>query len=103
VSIYPILALAAGTYAFRLAGPLLRERLQLTERVAQIMAISATTLLSALVATAIIVDGAGHFAGWSRVLSVGVGAGLAWRKAPFALVVIAAAATAAVLRYAGLP
>lgn len=46
-----VLVLAAGTYAFRLAGPLLRDRLTLSDRVRLLMSTSATVLLFALVAT----------------------------------------------------
>jgi predicted MFS family arabinose efflux permease len=41
--------------------------------------------------------------GVARPLGVLVGAILAWRKAPFVVVVVAAAAVAALLRLAGLP
>ena len=39
----------------------------------------------------------------SRVAAVAVGVVLLWRRAPFWLVVLAAAVTAALLRWAGLP
>ena len=66
------------------------------------MSDAAVVLLLALVATATFFDGHA-FAGPSRVIGVGVGAVLAWRRAPFVLVVVAAAATAAVLRLLGMP
>ncbi len=54
----------------------------------------------ALVATAALTDGGG-FAGWARPGGVAVGALAAWRRAPFVLVVVLAAATTAALRYLG--
>jgi hypothetical protein len=43
-----------------------------------------------------------EFAGFARPAGVLAGALLAWRKAPFVVVVIAAAAVTALLRLAGL-
>ncbi|MFD2469346.1 AzlD domain-containing protein [Amycolatopsis silviterrae] len=96
------LALAAGTFAFRLAGPMLRTRVRLSPRSERLMTLSAVVLLAALVATSALTQGH-EFAGIARPAGVLVGGVLAWRKAPFVLVVIAAAATAALLRLAGVP
>ena len=60
---------------------------------------AAIVLLAALVATAALMDGDGP-AGIARPAGVLVGGILAWRKAPFVLVVVAAAATAAGLQVA---
>jgi branched-subunit amino acid transport protein len=95
-----IVGLAVGTYAFRLAGVVLRERVALPERVQLLLPMAAATLLAALAATATFMD-AGVFAGVARPAGVAVGAVLAWRRAPFVVVVVAAAATAALLRLAG--
>jgi len=98
-----LVSLAVGTYAIRAAGILLRDRLVLPDWLRDLLPVAATTLLAALIATAIFTD-AGHLAlGVARPVGVGVGAILAWRRAPFAVVVIAAAATAALLRLAGVP
>ncbi|NUT50215.1 MAG: AzlD domain-containing protein [Saccharothrix sp.] len=96
-----VLVLAAGTYAFRLAGPLLRDRLRLSERVKLLMSTSATVLLFALVATASLTAGGG-FAGLALPIGVLVGGVAAWRKAPFVVVVVLAAVTTALLRLAGI-
>ncbi|EST29517.1 branched-chain amino acid transporter [Streptomycetaceae bacterium MP113-05] len=97
-----VLVLGAGTFAFRLAGPLLRARIELSPRVERLMGMSAIVLLAALVATAALLEG--HtFAGWARPAGVAVGGVLAWRRAPFLVVVVAAAATAAGLRLLGVP
>jgi branched-subunit amino acid transport protein len=100
VLIAVILALAVGTYAFRLAGVVLRDRLDLPERLQTLLPVAAAVLLAALAATAALTE-AGRFAGVARPAGVLVGAVLAWRRAPFVVVVVAAAATAAVLRLLG--
>jgi hypothetical protein len=79
VTLTAVLVLAAGTYAFRLAGP----------------------LLFALVATSTLTKGQG-FAGLALPIGVLVGGVAAWRKAPFVVVVVLAAVTTAGLRFAGL-
>ncbi|MFD7655321.1 AzlD domain-containing protein [Actinosynnema sp. NPDC059797] len=95
-----ILVLAAGTYAFRVAGPLLRDRLRLSDRVRELMSTAATVMLFALVATSTLTKGQG-FAGLALPAGVLVGAVAAWRRAPFVVVVVLAAATTALLRLAG--
>lgn len=95
-----ILTLGVGTYAMRLSGVLLRERLELSDSLQRLLPMAAATLLTALAATAALTE-SGGFAGVARPAGVAVGALLAWRRAPFVLVVIAAAATAALLRLAG--
>jgi len=97
-----IAALAAGTYAFRLAGPVFRHRLRISGRVQHLLSVAAAVLLTALVATAALTQGHG-FAGWARPAGVLVGGALAIRRAPFPLVVVAAAATTALLRLSGVP
>jgi branched-subunit amino acid transport protein len=97
-----IIVLAVGTYAARLAGPLLRSRIAVSERVTGVLSLAAVALLAALIATSALVGEAG-FVGWARPAGVAVGAVLAWRRLPFVVVVLAAAVTAAVLRLAGVP
>ncbi|ETK37556.1 AzlD domain-containing protein [Microbispora sp. ATCC PTA-5024] len=97
-----VVLLAAGTYAFRLAGPLLGDRLRLPDPLRRLLSDAAAVLLVALVAVAALTEGHG-FAGWARPAGVLVGGALALRRAPFPLVVVAAAATTAALRLAGLP
>jgi branched-subunit amino acid transport protein len=113
MTVNAILLLAAGTYAFRVAGLLLRGWLvrsraapdgevALPPRVTELMTTAATVLLVALIATSSLTDGGG-FAGVALpagVLTAGV---LAWRKVPFVFVVIVAAGVAAGLRALGVP
>ncbi|NUR96049.1 MAG: AzlD domain-containing protein [Kribbellaceae bacterium] len=94
--------LAVGTFSLRFAGPALRSRFEIPERIQQLLAVAAIVLLTALVATSALTDGHGP-AGIARPAGVLVGGVLAWRKAPFVLVVVAAAATAAGLRLLGVP
>ena len=96
-----ILLLAGGTYGFRVCGPVLHRRIELSGRVRWILSVAATVLLCALVATSALT--AGHeFAGWARPAGVLVGGVLAARRAPFLVAVIAAVVTTAVLRRLGL-
>lgn len=97
-----VVALGAGTYALRLAGPMLRSRMELSPRVETIAAASALVLLAALVVTQTFLD-SDAAAGVARPAGVGVGGVLAWRGAPFVVVVLVAAATAAGLRLLGVP
>ncbi|MGW7541350.1 AzlD domain-containing protein [Streptomyces sp. NPDC054770] len=60
----------------------------------------AVVLLVALLATGALTEHGG-FAGWARPAGVLVGGVLAWRKAPFVVVVVGAAAVTALLRATG--
>jgi len=96
-----VVLLAAGTYVFRVCGPVLHRRVELSARVRGLLSAAATVLLCALVATSALT--AGHtFAGWARPAGVLVGGVLAARRAPFLVAVIAAVVTTAVLRRLGL-
>jgi len=95
-----LLMLSAGTFAFRFAGPVLRQRIAFPPRAGRLLEAAAVVLLAALVATTALTEGHG-FSGLARPAGVLVGGILAWRKAPFLVVVLAAAATTAVLRLLG--
>ncbi|WP_328873112.1 AzlD domain-containing protein [Streptomyces sp. NBC_00287] len=97
-----ILVLAVGTYAFRLVGPVLHGRVELSGRVQELLSAGAVVLLVALMATGSLTEG-GSFAGWARPVGVLVGGVLAWRRAPFVVVVLGAAGVAGVLRWVGVP
>lgn len=100
----PLLAigvLAAITYSFRLAGPLLRGRVRISRGTEELFAGAAAILLVSLAATSALTQGHG-FAGWARPAGVLVAGVLAARRAPFPVVVIAAAATTALMRLAGI-
>lgn len=95
-----MVVLAVGTYVFRLTGPALQGRVEIPARVRELLAGAAVVLLVALLATGALTEGGG-FAGWARPAGVLVGGVLAWRRAPFAVVVLGAAATTAGLRAVG--
>ncbi|MGH3096272.1 MAG: AzlD domain-containing protein [Streptosporangiales bacterium] len=97
-----VLALAVGTFALRYAGPSLRSRVEVSPGVERLLSRGATVLLVALVATTALIEGDG-FAGFARPAGVAVGGLLAWRRAPFIIVVLGAACTTAVLRLLGVP
>lgn len=95
-----VAVLALGTFGIRFAGVTLRSRISLSPRVLQGLTVASVILLMALVATATIFEGQ-EFSGASRVMGVAVGGLLAWRRAPFVLVVLAAAGVTAALRWCG--
>ncbi|MCA6091895.1 AzlD domain-containing protein [Streptomyces sp. SCA3-4] len=97
-----MLVLAGGTFAFRLAGPYLRSRATFPPRVEKLMGISTVVLLTSLVATTALTEGGGP-AGVARPVGVLAAGLLAWRKVPFLIVVLAAAAATAALRLLGVP
>lgn len=92
--------LGVGTFAFRIAGVSLKSKLHLSARTSTLLTSASVILLLALVATSTLLD-AGEFTGWARPAGVAVGGVLAWRKAPFITVVLAAAGVAAGLRLLG--
>ena len=95
-----VLILAAGTFAIRIAGPLLRDRVTLPDKAREIISASATVLLLALVAVSALTNGK-QFGGWALAAGVAVGGLAAWRKLPFVAVIVLAAATTAGLRFVG--
>lgn len=96
------LALAAGTFAFRLAGPVLRSRITISARTTALLENTSVVVLTALVCTtALTEDGAA--AGIARPAGV-LAAGVLYRfRAPLPAAIVAAAATTATLRLAGVP
>jgi branched-subunit amino acid transport protein len=96
-----LLVLAVGTYGFRIVGPVLRHRVAVPPAVQQLLTDAATVVLVGLVATSALTEGH-DFAGWARPAGVLVALALVLRRAPFPVVVVAAAATTAALRLLGL-
>lgn len=94
------LVLGAGTFGFRALGPVLRARVGLSPLVERLMSVAVVVLIAALIATASLTQGHA-FAGVARPAGVAAGGVFAWRKAPFAVVVVVAATTAAGLRLLG--
>jgi branched-subunit amino acid transport protein len=93
-------ALALGTYAMRATAPLFLGTRQLPVLAERIVNLVAVSLIAALVATSTFANGRSLHLD-ARVVGVGAGAFAVWRGAPFPVVVLVAAATAALLRLAG--
>ena len=92
-----LMALAAGAYASKAVGPVVVGNRQLPTDVTQALELLSVPLVGALVAVQTL-DGGGKLVLDARVPALAVAAVLVWRKAPFPAVLIAAAATAALLR-----
>lgn len=95
-----LVVLAACTYALRVVGTWASSRVTMSEASERLTTDATAVLICAVAAVATLTDGH-EFSGVARTAGVAVGAFLAVRRAPFVLVVVAAAATAAVLRLAG--
>jgi len=95
-----VVALAAATFTFRIAGPLFRDRITVAPAAQRLLASAAAVLLVALAATSALTQDGG-FAGWARPAGVLVAGILAARRVPFPVVVLAAAIVTALLRLAG--
>jgi branched-subunit amino acid transport protein len=97
VSWAAILALAAGTYAMKAAGPALLGGRRLPaglERVANLLPVA---MFAALVVVETFAEG-GELTLDARAAGVGAAAVAAWRGAPFLVVVAVAMAVAAAVR-----
>ena len=92
--------LAVGTYLIRVAGPVLRSRVQVSESAQRVMDRAAVALLVAVALTGAWFVG-DEFAGWPRPAGVGVGVVAALLKAPLVAIVVLAAVTTAGLRLLG--
>jgi branched-subunit amino acid transport protein len=94
-----IFVLAAAAYAFKAVGPLVVGRRRLAPELTDVLGLVAVPVLAALVLVQTL-DGGGRLMIDARVPAMCVAAVLVWRRAPFLVVVFAAAATAALLRAA---
>jgi branched-subunit amino acid transport protein len=95
-----LLALCAISYALKAAGPVLVGSRELRPEVRRTLDLVAVPLLAALIAVQTFTD-AHRFVFDARVPALAVAGVLVWRRAPFLVVVLAAAATAALLRALG--
>jgi len=92
-----LLLLAAGSYALKATGPVALGRRQLPAGAVEVLELLSIPVLAGLVAVQTLNSG-GELVLDARVPAVAVAGVLVWRRAPFLVVVFAAAATAAVLR-----
>ncbi len=95
-----ILGLAAAAYGFKAIGPVVVGRRALPPDVTQMLELVAVPVLAALIVVQTL-DGGGRLVLDARVPALCVAALLVWRRAPFLVVVLAAAGTAALLRAIG--
>jgi len=95
-----LLALAAVSYGLKAAGPLLASGRELGPGVRRALDLVAVPLLAALILTQTVGDGS-RLVLDARLPALAVAAVLVWRRAPFLVVVLAAAGTAALLRALG--
>lgn len=93
-------ATIAGCYLLKLAGYLLPARLLDHPRMRRLVELVPVALLAALVVVEAIADGRHLDFDAARLAGVGVGAVAVWLRAPFLVVVVAAALTAGLLRLA---
>jgi branched-subunit amino acid transport protein len=88
----------AGCYLLKLGGYLVPARLLDGPRVRRLVELVPVALLSALVVVELFANGRHIDVDGPRLAGFAVGALAVWRRAPFLVVVVAAAVTAAVLR-----
>jgi branched-subunit amino acid transport protein len=94
-----LLGLACVSYALKAAGPVLAGGRRLGPQARQALDLVAVPLLAALILVQTLGDGHRLVAD-ARVPALAVAGVLVWRRAPFLVVVLAAASTAALLRAA---
>ncbi|HVU91935.1 MAG TPA: AzlD domain-containing protein [Jatrophihabitans sp.] len=95
-----VLATIAGCYALKLLGYLVPERVLGRPAVRRVVELLPVALLAALVVVEAVADGRHLDLDGPRLAGVAVGAVAVWRRAPFLVIVVAAAATAGLLRLA---
>jgi branched-subunit amino acid transport protein len=95
-----LLVLGAASYALKAVGPVLAGGRQLGPQVRRTLDLVAVPLLVALILVQTLGDGH-RLVIDARLPALGVAAVLVWRRAPFLVVVLAAAGTAALLRALG--
>jgi branched-subunit amino acid transport protein len=95
-----LLALGGASYALKAVGPLLASGRQLGQQTRRVLELVAVPLLAALIVVQALSTGH-RLVIDARAAALTVAAVLAWRRAPFLVVVLASAATAALLRALG--
>ena len=92
-----ILGLCGVSYALKAIGPLAVGGRELSPSLRRTLELVAVPLLAALIVVQTFSNGR-HLVLDARVPALAVAAVLAWRRAPFLVIVLAGAATAALLR-----
>jgi branched-subunit amino acid transport protein len=92
-----LIALCVVSYGLKAVGPVLAGGRELGPRTRRVLDLVPVPLLAALILTQTVGDGHRLVAD-ARLPALAVAAVLVWRRAPFLVVVLAAAGTAAFLR-----
>lgn len=95
-----VLGTVLGCYLLKLAGYLVPARLLDHGPVRRAVELLPVALLAALVVVEAVSAGSAYDFDGPRLAGFAVGAVAVWRRAPFLVIVVAAAATAALLRLA---
>ncbi len=95
-----VISTVAGCYALKLAGYLVPARLLDMPRIRRLVELLPVALLAALVVVEAVGNGESIDLNGPRLAGFAVGAVAVWRRAPFMVVVVAAGATAALIRLA---
>lgn len=90
-----------GCFGLKLAGYFVPAAVLAHGGVRRFVELLPIALLSALVVVQLLADGREWVLDGPRLAGFAAGAIAVWRRAPFAVVIVAAAATAAILRAAG--
>ena len=96
----PLLALCGVSYALKAVGPVFAGGRRLAPRLRRTLDLVAVPLLAALIGVQTFGSGRAYVLD-ARAPALAVAAVLVWRRAPFLVVVLAAAAVAALVRLAG--
>lgn len=92
-----LLGLFAGTYVLKAAGPVLLGGRVLPDRLTRLAALLPAALLTGLVVSSTVATGS-ELVVDARLAGLGAAAIALWLRAPFVIVVLAAAATTALVR-----
>lgn len=93
-----IALLAVGTYAMRISGILLNNKVEVSTRVKDLFSLFAIVILFSVAITTTLFDGE-QLADLPKIMGVGVAGILTWKKKPFILIVLSAALVTAGLRW----
>ena len=96
-----VLATAAGCYAFKLAGLTVPQRVLASPRVRRFAELVPVALLAALSAVQAFTSGQSFALDPARLAGLGAAVAALLLRAPFLIVIVVAAGTAAALRAAG--
>lgn len=94
-----LIAVAVGAYAFKAMGLVVLGRRDLPPRLVNCLDLLPAALLPALIVANTVVTGRSLVID-ARLVGVGVAALLTWKRAPFPIIIVAAAAATAMVRMA---